>query len=262
MSFKINLKPFPAAEYFTVRDHGRVRYKNLSESGFLKEGVVKNLSTLFNIPEGYSFHILGSTEWKAMKKDLNLTLKDDPSTGIDIYKKGFLKPDASILDLSYSFPQLPPDYSEIHQVFIDPAMSLGIPVDLVFLISDNDLLTSPAINEAISQEESSLYLLDAVVKDYLARGIDVLLRESNYKAAVLNQLMEDCSFFLPLAEKRIRSNTILLAETDQDTIQTIEKSGYEVGTFQENGKTVLAIANYPTHSKELIEMFADRIMAF
>jgi hypothetical protein len=153
------------------------------------------------------------------------------------------------------------NYADIPAVLISPAMSLGIPGDMVFLFSENEFTHMWIEKEDRMTDNRALFLLEVVLTDYFEKDREVLLRESNYKAAVLNQLIEDCSFFKPIAEKQIRSKTVILIESDPDIVPQIDKMGYEVGRSDASGKTIIAIANYPTHSKELIEMFADGISA-
>jgi hypothetical protein len=43
--------------------------------------------------------------------------------------------------------------------------------------------------------------------------------------------------------------------------ETIKETGYELSVRKIKEKVFISIANYPTHSKELIEMFSDRILA-
>jgi hypothetical protein len=260
MSFKINLKPYPAAEYFTVREHLRRDTGLTADFAKLKEQVAERFRFLFDVPRNYFFYA-----FRALYSDVlasaNLVVKDDPVTGIDVLRKELVISRGAIIDLSYSFPQTPSNYADIPAVLINPAVSLGIPGDMVFLFSERALPASWTEKEVTLTDDQALLLLELVLTDYFEKGRDVLMRESNYKAAVLNQLIDVCSFFKPIAEKQIRSKTVILMESDPDILPQIKKMGYEVGRSDESGKTILAIANYPTHSKELVEMFADRISA-
>jgi hypothetical protein len=260
MGFKINLKPYPAAEYFTVREHLLKKTATAVHFPQRKEQAAERLRFLFDVPQGYFFYT-----FKAPNDDFlaaaDVVVKDDPSTGIDVVRQELILPRDAILDLSYSFPQVPSNYADIPAVLISPAMSLGIPGDMGFLFSEREITARWIEKEDIESDDRALFLLEVVLTDYFEKDREVLLRESNYKAAVLNQLIEDCSFFKPIAEKQIRSKTVILIESDPDIVPQIDKMGYEVGRSDASGKTIIAIANYPTHSKELIEMFADGISA-
>lgn len=258
MSFKINLKPDPAAEFFTVREHLRRDTGPSADFAKLKEQTAERLRFLFDVPRSYFFYAFSAPNSDVLAA-ASLVVKDDPATGIDVLCHELILPRDTILDLSYSFPQVPVNYADIPAVLINPAMSLGIPSDMVFLFSDSVLPPRWIEKEDTQSDDRALFLLELVLTDYFEKGKEVLLRESNYKAAVLNQLIDDCSFFKPIAEKQVRSKTVILMESDPDILPQIEKMGYEVGRSDESGKTILAIANYPTHSKELVEMFADRI---
>ena len=86
-----------------------------------------------------------------------------------------------------------------------------------------------------------------------------LLRELNYKAAVLNQMIENSNYLNFVTDKKYRSKTMITAECKLKFLEEIDNMGYMVGTHRISQKFMITIANYPTHSKELVEMFSDRI---
>ena len=113
----------------------------------------------------------------------------------------------------------------------------------------------------IGKYDRSLYLLQKVMEDYHSKGLDMLIRESRYKAAVLYQMIEDSPYLRPSVDKSQRSSTMIIAEGERSFLQKIELLGYELGKVQHSNSAAMVIANYSTHSKELIEMFADRVLA-
>jgi phosphoserine aminotransferase len=130
----------------------------------------------------------------------------------------------------------------------------------VFSRQDDDLMANLSGNVPIGTiDQQSMYIMNAVLNDYQEKGSEVLLRESNYKAAVLYQLLETSKNLEPLANKAERSKTTITAICESGFLLYIQKLGYDVESHPVEGKQVLTIANYPTHSKETIEMFADRI---
>ena len=169
-----------------------------------------------------------------------------------------------ILNLSYYFPQITGYFVDFRSIFIHPAASLGIPTKFAFAFSkvDDDKMANLSANVLNgADDQKSIYLMSAVLGDYLEKGWEVLLRESNYKAAVLYQLLEASKNLELIAAKTERSKTMITAVCEPEFLPRILKLGYEVESFLKDGKRVLTIANYPTHSKEAIEMFADRIAA-
>ncbi len=269
MKFRINLKPYPGAEYFTIQQHKRLfdPIKNKKAEIYL-ESVQQNVRQLFGISEDYKFEILHLNVKnhldKKENKSFQLIVKDDPVSGMEIKDNAMQSSDKpSILDLSYSFPQLFRDYSNVDYLMIDPNASLGIPTDLILLFYRNDsanFIRDFKVN-MIADYQSQIYLLYKVISDYTEKGIAQLVRESNYKAVVLHQLIESNPDMKPVSTKNNRSKTMISAECDPLVLDKIEKMGYELEALIKNGKAILTIANYPTHSKELVEMFSDRILA-
>ena len=54
---------------------------------------------------------------------------------------------------------------------------------------------------------------------------------------------------------------MVVSKVAEESIYKMYQIGYEVLVHNKNGNSKITIANYPTHSKELIEMFVDRIVA-
>lgn len=269
MKFKINLKPYPGAEYFTVHQHKRV-YDPIkhNKAEIYMEQLQQNIRSLFGIYEAYKFDILHLNLKKRLyekeKSSFQIIVKDDPVSGIERSLDAMQSSDkSSVLDLSYSFPQLDQDYSNCNYLLIDPNASLGIPTDLILLFYRNDsanFIKDFEVN-MIADYQQQIYLLQKVISDYTEKGMILLVRESNYKAVVLHQLIESSTFLKPIANKNKRSTTMVSAECDPVFLDKIEKMGYEVEVYAKDGKSIMTIANYPTHSKELVEMFSDRISA-
>lgn len=222
--------------------------------------IVLGLKQLFGIPDRFAGKVVNKGEYFNLKDQL--VPKDDPESGVDLLRLTAEKrPEFRWLDLSYSFP-LVKDIGLFSQLVIHPAASLGVPVNVVVMYSDSPVssnLTEHGLRE--SNVDTSFALLHAVLNDLKNKGMEVLVRESNYKAVMINQLFEDCIHLSPTAEKNIRSRTMLSASCEPGFLLKIQQLGYEVQSKETGGIASFTIANYPTLSKEATELLADRIMA-
>ncbi|MFY0652536.1 MAG: alanine--glyoxylate aminotransferase family protein [Cyclobacteriaceae bacterium] len=109
-----------------------------------------------------------------------------------------------------------------------------------------------------------IYLLGKVAGDMLMKGMDMIRRESHYKSALIYNLFESHPSLSPFVkEKRFRSITLGVAEIESDSavlIAQMAKKGLVIGSgYGEFRKKHIRIANFPTHSKEQMEMLVDTI---
>ncbi len=110
----------------------------------------------------------------------------------------------------------------------------------------------------------NIYLLSKVSADMLEKGIEVIRREADYKAALLNHLVDShakLSHFV--SERTLRSKTVTVANTDTDSLPIINKlanMGFVIGSGYGAYKSKqIRIASFPTHSKEQMELLTDVI---
>ncbi len=264
MKFKIDFKPYPGAPYFTVQEHQRSYDSGVTENPeeYLK-GAEKHLRRLFNIPSDFGFDMVAlSMKNNLLAQTVTQIVKDDPQTGIEFSSESKLMLSSpGLLDLSYSFPQIQNIVEEYDYILIDPNASLGIPVGFLVVFSKNRLTKSNNLFN-IQSHKNEIFLLNKVLLDYTEKGIETLLRESNYKAALLHHMIETSNYLSPVGEKKFRSKTMIIAECDPEFLVKIKKMGYEVGVQKNGEKLLITIANYPTNSKELVEMFSDRVGVF
>lgn len=111
-----------------------------------------------------------------------------------------------------------------------------------------------------------IFLLSKVSGDMLEKGLDVIRREANYKASLLQHTVDQHELLSHFVKDRsIRSKTVVVADTESDSnvlIKALNEKGFVIG----NGYGVhkgrqIRIASFPTHSKEQIELLVDTLNA-
>jgi len=112
----------------------------------------------------------------------------------------------------------------------------------------------------------NIYLLGKVVEDMLVKGLDVIRRESKYKAAVVGQMIENVDWLTHFVKDTgFRSETVIVAECTRNTTDVIDKlnnHGFVIGGgYGSYKKKHLRISNFPTHSKEQIECLTDLMVS-
>ena len=112
----------------------------------------------------------------------------------------------------------------------------------------------------------NIYLLARVTADMLTKGISQIRRETEYKASLLYQTLEEHPLLSAFVrEPKYRSKTVIVAETSQsssDIISALKKDHAIVGSGYGGFKQKhVRIANFPTHSKEQIEALTDKLNA-
>lgn len=261
MKFTINLKSFPAEPYFTVREHLQ-KIVHKPSSDVLLRDIEASLRKLFVISKDYSFTLVNcSQKGTFLEKFYSVKIKDDPKTGIDLFAEAYSESsEFDALDLSYSFPQVNDGIVQYDYILMDLSISLGIPGNrLAFFYRNQKFHHDNYFQTDSDQNENDLYLISSVLNDLKIKGMDQLIRESNYKSAVLYQLFDSHQSFKLVAAKEMRSKTMIVADTDTDSIKKISNMGYDIVHHHMVEGERITIANYCTHSKELIEMFADRM---
>ncbi|QSE96391.1 aminotransferase class V-fold PLP-dependent enzyme [Fulvivirga lutea] len=112
----------------------------------------------------------------------------------------------------------------------------------------------------------NIYLLGKVAEDMNKKGVQQIRQETNYKHALLQHTINESKYLSHFVEKEInRSKTTAVAITTIDSkllIDALNKKGLVIGSGYGNFKaSQIRIANFPTHSKEQIEMLSDQILS-
>lgn len=221
---------------------------------------------------------------------------NETSTGVsfpveDLYKIRKAHPDALIaVDGVSAFPAIDVDFSQIDSAYFSVQKCFGLPAGLgVWITSPRALAKAadkasqggkigtyqalPNLLKNASKGQTTftanvlnIFLLSKVSADMLEKGIDVIRRETNYKAALLNHMVDShpkLEHFV--LDRNLRSKTVVVANTSDDSsaiIETLNKKGFVLGNGYGayKGKQI-RIASFPTHSKEQMELLVDVINA-
>jgi len=194
------------------------------------------------------------------------------------------------VDAVSSLPYPDFDYNKLDSVFFSVQKGFGMPAGLgVWLINNRCIekaealhakgisigsyhslpsLVSLALKNQTPETPNVLgiYLLSKVLQDMLRRGITIIRRETEYKAAILYQALESHSLMRPFVnDAASRSKTVIVAECGDNT-EKISNYLWEKGIQAGEGygafkKQHLRFANFPSHSKEQVELLVDTLQS-
>lgn len=110
----------------------------------------------------------------------------------------------------------------------------------------------------------NIYLLAKVVHDLLRRGIGTIRKETEYKAAILYQALEQHALLNPFVQdKACQSKTVIVANCGEYTERVskhLQSKGMQPGDgYGQFKKSQLRFANFPTHGKEQFELLVDSL---
>ena len=175
MSIKINLKPTPGADYFTLREH-LYRYDKDYDMTESMARIESRFRGLFHIPSDFNFILSPESWWDNAGMKHKINFLDDPVTGI---RRNDIQPpnlqDHDILDLSFSFPHLSGlDFSKIEFLWTETQASLGIPGVFKVAFSRKKAFQSDFLMD--ERYKKDVYLLDKVMDDIYQKGMEFLCR--------------------------------------------------------------------------------------
>lgn len=243
--------------------------------------------------EGGAFPIpetLPATELIALTHNETSTGVSLPPSFINSFKA--LQPKALVaVDAVSSLPYPEFDFTKIDTLFFSVQKGFGLPAGLgVWIVNDyckekaEALRTKgisigsyhnlPGLLELAQKNQTpetpnvlGIYLLGKVIQDMLRRSIATIRRETDYKAAILYQALEQHRVLKPfVSDKTIQSKTVIVADCGEYTSQLsdyLQSKGLFPGEgYSSFKKYHLRFANFPAHSKEQFELLADSIEAF
>jgi phosphoserine aminotransferase len=222
---------------------------------------------------------------------------NETSTGVSLpldFIHGFKEqnPNALIaVDAVSSLPYPAFDFTKLDTVFFSVQKGFGMPAGLgVWIVNQKCIAkaeqllskgmsigsyhTIPSLKSNAAKNQTpetpnvlGIYLLNQVIKDFLRRGVETLRRETEYKAAILYQALEQNALLCPFVrDKKFQSKTVIVADCQSHT-ERLTKHLQGKGLFPGDGygsnkKTQLRFANFPAHSKEQFEYLVDSIAEF
>lgn len=195
------------------------------------------------------------------------------------------------VDAVSSLPYPEFDYSKIDSVFFSVQKGFGLPAGLGVWIVNNKCIAKaeqllskgisigsyhslPSLVSNAKKNQTpetpnvlGIYLLSKVVDDLNRRGIQIIRKETEYKAAILYNALDSHSLIKPFVKQQSdRSKTVIVAECGEHTealTQHLIKKGMLPGDgYGAQKKTQLRFANFPAHSKEQYELLVDSIAEF
>ncbi|MBL6448941.1 alanine--glyoxylate aminotransferase family protein [Fulvivirga sp. 29W222] len=261
--------------FFEIAENYRIN----AMSQVAEEGEVVEAEELL-IPE--------TAELIAITHNETSTGASQPVEDIKKIRKAF--PDQLIsLDVVSSAPYVNLDYNLIDTAYFSVQKCFGLPAGLGVWIVNNRCLQKaqtllnkdrvigsyhslPSLLEKSIKNQTpetpnalAVYLLGKVATDMVDKGIEQIRRETEYKAAVLYQAFEQSNILKPFVAKELhRSKTTLVAETtipSKEIISKLSEKSFVVGSGYGKFKDKhIRIANFPTHSKEHVEILADELL--
>ncbi|MEP6737025.1 MAG: aminotransferase class V-fold PLP-dependent enzyme [Chryseolinea sp.] len=250
-------------------------------------------STSIEVKEGKGFdsiNVPSDTELIAITHNETSTGVSLPISFIESIRNE--NPDALIaVDAvsSLPYPKLP--YDKLDSVFFSVQKGFGLPAGLgVWMVNERCIEKAERMiakgisigsyhniptllqNEKKHQTPEtpnvlSIFLLGKVVGDMLAKGIEKIRKETEYKAAILYQTLDKHASLEPFVlQPEFQSKTVIVANTGNATEEItslLMANGMHPGDgYGSNKKTQLRFANFPTHGKEQFELLCDTLEKF
>lgn len=221
---------------------------------------------------------------------------NETSTGVSLpiaVINGFREKHSALIaiDAVSSLPYPDFDFTKIDSLFFSVQKGFGLPAGLgVWIVNERCIAkaeqllskgisigsyhTLPSLIANAKRNQTpetpnvlGIYLLSKVVEDMNRRGIQTIRRETDYKAAILYQALNNHPLIKTFVkEPAIRSKTVVVAEcgeyTEALTNHLIKKGMLAGDGYGVQKKTQLRFANFPTHSKEQYELLVDSISEF
>jgi phosphoserine aminotransferase len=188
-------------------------------------------------------------------------------------------------------PVIPIDFRNIDTLYFSVQKAFGLPAGLGIWIVNNRCLEKAKTLEAKGAVIGSyhrlpdmvekakvyqtaetpnilgIYTLAKVADDMLEKGILAIRREIDYKSAILDQVIEAHPQLHHFVQnEKHRSKTVKVIKCDYESsalIDALKQKKIHIGTgYGGYKKEQIRIANFPTHSKEQMEMLVDLLEVY
>lgn len=248
-------------------------------------------ATLAQVPEGQCVDINGllvpeSCELIAITQNETSTGAAQPLADVAVIREAF-QDQLIALDVVSSLPYIDLDFHQVDMAYCSVQKCFGLPAGLgIWIVNERCMEKArallnkgqsigsyhclPELADKAAKHQTpetpnvlGIYLLAKVAGDMLAKGVTQIRRETDYKAAVIYNLLQKHPKLSPFVDQeKYRSKTTIVARVDygeaRDFIDPLEQKGLVVGTGYGSFKREhIRIANFPTHSKEQTEMLVD-----
>lgn len=271
--------------YHLVNGSFSARYHAIASQ--LGINALKQEAELGNCPDYKDVSITDKTELISITQNETSTGVAFPLEDIYAIRKQFPNPLIAV-DVVSATPYINLDISKIDMVYFSVQKCFGLPSGLgVWIYNDRCLelanrrnyegkitgtyhsLTS--LHKSMQKFQTpetpnmlNIYLLGQVAKDMINKGIDKIRQETDYKSALLYNLFETHGKLTPFVkDKAVRSSTVAVAtvaDGSASLINNLSNSGLVVGSgYGANKNNHIRVANFPTHSKEQMELLVDHI---
>ena len=187
-----------------------------------------------------------------------------------------------VLDLVSALPHYEIPFDAVDAFYFSVQKGFGLPAGLGVLCYRNSLtektIESPippyrqfrVLDELTKKNEPAptpnmmdIYLLGKVCEDFKRRSLNMIRSETTYKYTLVNKLFEDhqdLEPFISTPDHRSRTSLVAKAENAHKVMKLLKQKGMIIGGgYGKHKGEHIRIANFPAHSKELIESLVDLI---
>ncbi|QHL87841.1 aminotransferase class V-fold PLP-dependent enzyme [Nibribacter ruber] len=234
------------------------------------------------VPFGQGFdiaqvHIPGQAELIGIAQNETSSGVSTPVSDIHALKARYPEPLLSV-DMVSGAPYAQLDFNLVDMAFFSVQKGFGLPAGLgVWLVNEKCLAKATSLqgqqytgghysiaslHEFYQQFQTpctpnvlAIYLLTHVVEDMLAKGIDVIRKETDAKADMVYSFLEESELFQPFVQEPAhRSPTVLVAEVKSrpasEVISKLKEQGLVLGSGYGKFKDQhVRIANFPAVSE-------------
>lgn len=188
------------------------------------------------------------------------------------------------LDIVSASPSVPVNLNHVDTAYLSVQKAFGMPAGLGLWIANNKCIErsierskTASVGSYRSLENLSafaaknqtpetpnmlgIFILGRIAKDLLTYGVKRVQNDTIYKATLINQTIDthpNLEHFVSSEQHRSRSTLVAAANHPDRIIDELAKKGMIIGSgYGPHKKNHIRIANFPTHSKESVEMLCD-----